>query len=546
MAQKDKIGKDGLLAFYQGQLRQMLQDKAGPFLYRGQEDAAWPLQSGATQRIRESNGEQPIKPEDFIKYHQDLIDTVRSKGWSPTVNKTPSDLEILATLQHNGAATCLLDFTSRFDTALWFACRGKHDEDGKVFVVGINHYDPTPYKVTAEETKEPIEKILKFQTGEEEKAGEESRFWHWDPEVLMERMLSQSSQFLFGPQDIPEGGFCKSIVIKKYHKKELLEELQKQQGLRPETVFADIHGFADANARSVPLNPAAASFFRGNAKLDRGDFNGAIADYDETIRLKPDSASAWNNRGVAKGNTGNHDDAIADYDEAIRLKPDDAETWNNRGIAKSEKGDLDGATTDYDEAIRLKPDLAHAWNNRGLAKRNKGDHDGAIADFDEAIRLQPDDAKIWNSCGNAKSEKGYFDDAIADFDEAIRLQPNYAEAWNNRGIAKDNKGDHDGAIVDFDEAIRLQSKIAVVWNNRGNAKLAKDDSDGAIADYDEAIRLFPELAEAWNNRGEAKIKKGDLDGAIADFDEAIRLRPDMAEAIQNRKIALEKQQKTTK
>lgn len=376
MTQQDKISEGGLLAHYHGQLRQKMQGKSGDFLYRGQENAAWPLQSGAAHRIRESSGTpdaQPINLESLVNYHQDLIDTVRRKeGWLPgSENGTLSDLKILAILQHKGAATCLLDFTSRFDIALWFACRGKHDEDGAVFVVDISKFTPFLYHVTAQEKEKSIEKLLEFQTRKEEKPGAESRFWHWDPGVLMERMRSQGSQFLFGPQDIPEGGFCESIVVDKNDKEKLLEELEKQRGLRTDTVFADIDGFANANARTVPLDPPAASFYHGNTKYEQGDFDGAIADYDKSIRLRRNKPNVWNNRGVAKNSIGNYDGAFSDFDEAIRLQPDDAEFWNNRGNVKLTQGNIDGAIADYDEAIRLQLDYEDAIRNRKIALAKK-------------------------------------------------------------------------------------------------------------------------------------------------------------------------------
>ena len=44
------------------------------------------------------------------------------------------DLELLADLQHYGAATCLIDFTQSPLTALWFACKDEDNlgKDGKV------------------------------------------------------------------------------------------------------------------------------------------------------------------------------------------------------------------------------------------------------------------------------------------------------------------------------------------------------------------------------------------------------------------------------
>ena len=156
--------------------------------------------------------------------------------------------------------------------------------------------------------------------------------------------------------------------------------------------------------------------------------------YSEAIRLKPDYAEVFNNRGVARKEKGDLDGALADYDQAIRLKPDYAKAFCNRGNARQAKGDLEGALADYYEAIRLQPDLAQAFNNRGAARQAKGDLDGALADYDEAIRLKVDYAEAFNNRGSGRHKKGDLDGALADFDEAIRLKPDYATARSNREL----------------------------------------------------------------------------------------------------------------
>ena len=94
---------------------------------------------------------------------------------------------------------------------------------------------------------------------------------------------------------------------------------------------------------------------RAKKKHADGDYEAAIADYTESIKLAPDSAAAYKGRGDAKYDSGDFEGAIPDFDKAIELEPNDAETFNWRGIAKCESGDLDGGIEDYTEAIRLKP-----------------------------------------------------------------------------------------------------------------------------------------------------------------------------------------------
>ena len=162
-------------------------------------------------------------------------------------------------------------------------------------------------------------------------------------------------------------------------------------------------------------------FIRGNEKKGLGDYKGAIADYTQAIRLKPDDADAYLNRGIAKARLGQHFAAIADYDTAIRLKPDFAVAYYNRGNAKAELGQHFAAIADYDMAIRLKPDYAFAYYRRGVAKARLGQHFAAIADFNTAIRLKPDFAFAYCRRGVAKLSLGQTWEAKQDLRIALKL-----------------------------------------------------------------------------------------------------------------------------
>jgi tetratricopeptide (TPR) repeat protein len=145
-------------------------------------------------------------------------------------------------------------------------------------------------------------------------------------------------------------------------------------------------------------------------------------------------------RGSAYATKMDYDHAIEDFDQAIRLHPQDAVAFNSRGHAYQVKGDLDRSIADYTEAIRLDPGYIFALNNRGVAYQAKRDYDRAIIDHNEAIRLDPSFPFAYYSRGRAYQAKHDIDRAIADYDQAIRLRPNYAAALYWRGTAKGFRG----------------------------------------------------------------------------------------------------------
>ncbi len=137
--------------------------------------------------------------------------------------------------------------------------------------------------------------------------------------------------------------------------------------------------------------------------------------------IGPNLAVAFSNRGLAYRRKNQWDKAIADYSEAIRLKPNDAQVFNNRGNAYYYQGQLDRAIEDYDDAIRLQPDLAEAYGNRGNVYRKKGQLDRAIGEYDQAIHLEPGNAQAYADRGLAYEKKGEPSQALRNFEKAYHF-----------------------------------------------------------------------------------------------------------------------------
>jgi tetratricopeptide (TPR) repeat protein len=144
------------------------------------------------------------------------------------------------------------------------------------------------------------------------------------------------------------------------------------------------------------------------------------------------SAKSLNDSGTTYALKGQYDRAIAYFDEAVKLDPKFALVFYNRGLTFKKKGDYDRAIADYGETIKLTPNAEAAFMGRGLAYMEKGQLDRAIADYDEAIKLNLQYAPCFYNRGRAYEKNGQYKRAIADYDEAIRLRPNFNQAINTR------------------------------------------------------------------------------------------------------------------
>ena len=98
-------------------------------------------------------------------------------------------------------------------------------------------------------------------------------------------------------------------------------------------------------------------------------------------------ASAYTQRGNLEQMKGDLDGALADFNKAIEIKPDFTEVYCVRGYIKQCEGDLDGAFADYNKAIEMNPRLAYAYFSRGLLNYNSHKFTDAIADFNKSREL---------------------------------------------------------------------------------------------------------------------------------------------------------------
>ncbi|MGJ5180610.1 J domain-containing protein [Bradyrhizobium oligotrophicum] len=147
-----------------------------------------------------------------------------------------------------------------------------------------------------------------------------------------------------------------------------------------------------AEAPVPPPSPATAAGFvrRGLERSRQGDLDGAIADFDEAIRLAPRIADIYRYRAKDLGRRGRWDRAVADYERAIRLDPNNPALLHDSALALQQKGDLDEALVDLDRAVRMSFSDADLYSDRGAIWLAKGRYDRALADFNQALKLNPE------------------------------------------------------------------------------------------------------------------------------------------------------------
>ena len=426
----------------------------GDYIYRGESNKYHKKVSSGLYREYEAD----IEAEDFdIAVVQEEI---LREAKEYTTHKM-DDPEILAQLQHHGGKTNLIDFTTDYLVALFFACDGNRDKPGKVI-------------------------FLQNQSGDYEVL---------KPPRTIPRAGVQKSIFVQSPSGVVEPDAV--VDIPADLKGPMLDYLRKHHDISTKTIYNDLLGFIENRRihKSVYTE-----FFKGFTCQKRGDsakdlarkeawYEKASMHYTEAIDLNPELAIAYNNRGTAYVGIGEVDTAIQDYDTAIALRPDFADAYVARGLAYAVKGDFESAIKDFSTAIALRPDFADAYVDRGLAYGVKGDFESEIKDYNTAIEKKPDYAEAYAHRGLAYGVKGDFESEIKDYNTAIEKKPDYAEAYAFRGVTWLRLSEWEKAKSDLIIAKAIGFDIVAHFHNAEGSVAAFESNFGVQIPEDIAALL---------------------------------------------------------
>lgn len=152
---------------------------------------------------------------------------------------------------------------------------------------------------------------------------------------------------------------------------------------------------------------------KGKNKIIQGDFESAIKELTETIKLNPQDYDAYNMRAIAYSELKKLDKAIEDFAKCIELKPI-AEAYYNRGAAYFAKGSYKEAHNDFTQCLKLEPDNIKALYKRALCNYNLEDYKASLKDFNRYITNYSIDFRAYYERALTKLQLNMIEDACKD------------------------------------------------------------------------------------------------------------------------------------
>lgn len=328
----------------------------------------------------------------------------------------------------------------------------------------------------------------------------------------------------------------------------------------------------------------------GVKALNSGNFQLAIAKFEEALKVEPGYKYAKENLAIAYNNYALKlppAQAIKYFHKAMALNPDNATTSQNldqvvQALGKNPRsfkdrldlgksarlsGDFEGAIVEFQAALRAQNDpKVHV--DLGDVFRIRDRVDEAINEYKAALAGGLDDASkasVYVSLGQSYQAKKDLKSAIESYgnalkyksddrdvlealktgwEEALRENPSAPENHIGLGQAYQYAGDFGMAEAEYKQALQFdrnnqiaQKLLADLANARRKAEIVKHINTGVDLqqnkNYDEAIKEYmvalksdPNNPDIWVNIGSALQAKEDFDRAIQAYQKALAIKPD--------------------
>ena len=168
---------------------------------------------------------------------------------------------------------------------------------------------------------------------------------------------------------------------------------------------------------------------QGQILYDAGKVDQAVAEWQETLRLAPQTAQAHHLLGLAFRDQKDYTQAAAAFQQALRLEPDNATAHVHLARAFEALGKEQEAFNTYQKALQLVPSAPYVHNRLGYILAEREDWQGAANAWYQTIQLAPHYAYAYANYGEALEKMGREQDALSTYKNAVPVCVRFTQAF---------------------------------------------------------------------------------------------------------------------
>jgi tetratricopeptide (TPR) repeat protein len=342
-------------------------------------------------------------------------------------------------------------------------------------------------------------------------------------------------------------------------------------------------------AQSQGFKPLEVYKIRSLAKYQKKDYDGALADFREGLKLDPNNEMFLVGSGEILSARGNSQEALAMYQHALAQDPKNPDLYFSVANTQAKLGNVEAQTAAAEEAIKRntrflgdayylaadgyfrqrkfdqaeqayssaidrwkaanekKPEMRVAYRVLGDIYRRGNRFNDAIRISKQALLDFPNDGEIYTDISWYYSLADRHKDAIDAAQAAIHFLPNehlaytnLCRAYNDLGTEKKDAAQYQLAINACNAALKLSPNDGETYFYLGRSYDLQGKSADATRYYERAVKGLeaftkdnPDYSDGFYLLGNAYFADGQYDKAIGAYRKCLELSPRFVKARYN-------------
>jgi len=245
-------------------------------------------------------------------------------------------------------------------------------------------------------------------------------------------------------------------------------------------------------------NPSQIHYNLALVSSRKGDYEGAIKEYQLAIEKAPMAPALYFGLGSTYSLMGRHEDALEPLSRALSIDPQYTDACIGLGNAYLELGKIEQAELSFRRASVLDSNRVEPYINLAEICFSKNERGQAAQLYRKALQRQPNNHVVCAKLGVLYGQSGDTATAFRYFRRSLEIRPQYAAGYLN-------------------------------WGNIG---LINGDTTLALQKYELAIQCDSQMIEPYYNLTILYINLGDLNKARENVNSLLRIKPDFEKGLE--------------